>query len=65
MEIQGAQRTHNIPKGYDDDPFVFVLNSPTTVVWIMDVDSTKISIGAKQTTLSGINSPKQCLEWHY
>ena len=55
MKKQGAQRTHDIPAGYDDDPFEFVINSPTPVAWIMDVDSTKISIGASHTTLSGKN----------
>ena len=58
MKKQGAQRTHDIPAGYDDDPFEFVINSPTPVAWIMDVDSTKISIGASHTTLSGKNVKK-------
>ena len=53
MKKQGSQRTHAIPAGYDDDPFEYVINSPTPVAWIMDVDSTKISIGASHTTLSG------------
>ena len=53
MKRQGVQRTHDIPAGYDDDPFEFVIKSPTPVAWIMDVDSTKISIGAQHTTLSG------------
>ena len=55
MKKQGAQRTHDIPAGYDDDPFEYVIKSPTPVAWIMDVDSTKISIGASHTTLSGKN----------
>ena len=58
MKKQGTQRTHDIPAGYDDDPFEFVINSPTPVAWIMDVDSTKISIGASHTTLSGKNVKK-------
>ena len=52
MDRQGAQRTYNIPKEYNNQ-FDMVLNSPASVVWIMDVDSTKISIGIKHTTLSG------------
>ena len=62
MDRQGAQRTYNIPKEYNNQ-FDMVLNSPASVVWIMDVDSTKISIGIKHTTLSGKNwtlVAKQC-----
>ena len=52
MERQGEHRTYNIPEKYQDQ-FDMVLNSTTPVVWIMDVDSTKISVDIKLTTLSG------------
>ena len=50
MEKQGEDRTYN-----QGDPFLTVLNSPTPVIWMMDIDATKISIGIKHTTLSGKN----------
>ena len=53
MERQGEHRTYNIPKEYPGGQFDMVLNSSTPVVWIMDVDSTKISVDIKLTTLSG------------
>ena len=52
MDKQGAHRTYSIPKRYKDQ-FHMVQNSQTPVVWIMDVDATKIGVGVKQTTLSG------------
>ena len=55
MERQGEHRTYHIPKEYPGGQFDMVLNSSTPVVWIMDVDSTKISVDIKLTTLSGKN----------
>ena len=52
MDKQGAHRTYNIPKRYKDQ-FHMVQSSAAAVVWIMDVDATKIGVGVKQTTLSG------------
>ena len=52
MDKQGAHRTYNIPKRYKDQ-FHMVQNSQAPVVWVMDVDATKIGVGVKQTTLSG------------
>ena len=52
MDKQGTQRTYNIPRAYKDQ-FHMVQKSPSSVVWIMDVDATKIGVGVKQTTLSG------------
>ena len=57
MDKQGAHRTYSIPKRYKDQ-FHMVQNSQTPVVWIMDVDATKIGVGVKQTTLSG-----RCQYW--
>lgn len=52
MEKQGAHRTYNIPKKFKTQ-FLMVLHSPAPVIWIMDIDATKIGIGVQHTTLSG------------
>ena len=52
MKEQGPHRTYNIPKQYKDQ-FDMVRRSPTTVVWITELDNVRISIGVKYTTLSG------------
>ena len=52
MDKQGPHRTYGIPKKYKDQ-FHMVQSSAASVVWIMDVDATKIGVGVKQTTLSG------------
>ena len=64
MERQGEHRTYQIPKEYPGGQFDMVLNSSTPVVWIMDVDSTKISVDIKLTTLSGKTYCKPSFQPH-
>ena len=54
MKEQGPHRTYNIPKQYKDQ-FDMVRRSPTTVVWITELDNIRITIGVEYTTLSGKN----------
>ena len=54
MEDEGS-RSYTIPKKYGRGRFdKWVLQSPTTVVFIMDTSYAKLTLGITHTTLSGI-----------
>ena len=55
MKRQGTDRTHNIPPQYNHRTD-WVLDSPSTIVWMSDMDANKISMEITHTTLSGTNS---------
>ena len=55
MKRQGTDRTHNIPKQYNHRTD-WVLDSPSTVVWIGEIDSNKLNMEITHTTLSGTSS---------
>ena len=51
MEQQG-ERSHTIPKQYEDVTD-WILKSPTSVIWMTDIDSQKLSTTLTHSTVSG------------
>ena len=50
---QGFNRTHDIPDQYDGNSIKYILGSPTTVVYLSEIDSLKKGIDVLYTTISG------------
>ena len=53
MDGQGFNRSHIIPEGYEGNSVEYILGSPTTVVYLAEIENWKKNIDVKYTTISG------------
>ena len=53
MNGQGFNRTHTIPNQYDGNSVRYILESPTTVAYLTEIETMKIMIDVKYMTISG------------
>ena len=53
MDGQGFNRSHIIPSEYKENSVEYILGSPTTVVYLAEIENWKKSIDVKYTTISG------------
>ena len=53
MDGQGFNRSHVIPKEYKGNSVKYILGSPTTVVYLAEIENWKKNIDVWYTTISG------------
>ena len=53
MDGQGFNRSHIIPEEYEGNSVEYILGSPTTVVYLAEIENWKKNIDVKYTTISG------------
>ena len=53
MDGQGFNRSHIIPSEYKENSVEYILGSPTTVVYLAEIENWKKNIDVKYTTISG------------
>ena len=53
MKKQGTERSHHAPKQYQWKILKWILDSPTGVIWIDELEVNKLMVGLQHTTLSG------------
>ena len=53
MDGQGFNRSHTMPSKYERNSIEYILGSPTTVVYLSEIETSKKGVDVRYTTISG------------